>query len=466
VQAAAQGHGGKLKSVFNLGSSVFRKDELATCFELFVDKENEGHITLDQLDAAMMLLGEEENDASNWILENQHQDWVQAGKVNFEGFLEFITTKCSQESEWEFRHTLTYWIAITTLIGSILFTLGSFMWLFDDSFTTNTSLALVTYPFLAGGVLFSISSYIAYYEVINDQKPDDKQIWFTCDRDIMFKAGPLGSLSFNIGTTVFGIAVFAGPFAATGSDKQHEEMLNYGPSFLGCIFFCIGSFIECKHNKVWEVATGIRTLVWWVCMNNAVGSFFFTFAAAFGIFYDKLTNTETNNLIIWPYTIGSFQFAIAACLQLFMWKRNLFGAGWMRELMEQQWKDKDDHKPLIKEETNWLMIAVLFIYSIGASLAVVEVAFQSLDGTSYAQIVTAIFGLLIMLGVISLGAVLHSKPPTQAYKYMFIGLHCIMLVFVSAKVAQVYHLSKCCTLDENICLCNGLVYNTDDHGEK
>ena len=164
-----------------------------------------------------------------------------------------------------------------------------------------------------------------------------------------------------------------------------------------------------------------------------------------------------------------------------MWKRNLFGAGWMRELMEQQWKDKDDHKPLIKEETNWLMIAVLFIYSIGASLAVVgviaswrlrgvilllQVAFQSLDGTSYAQIVTAIFGLLIMLGVISLGAVLHSKPPTQAYKYMFIGLHCIMLVFVSAKVAQVYHLSKCCTLDENICLCNGLVYNTDDHGEK
>ena len=34
-------------------------------------------------------------------------------------------------------------IAITTLIGSILFALGSFMWLFDDSFTTNTSLALV-----------------------------------------------------------------------------------------------------------------------------------------------------------------------------------------------------------------------------------------------------------------------------------------------------------------------------------
>ena len=52
-----------------------------------------------------------------------------------------------------------------------------------------------------------------------------------------------------------------------------QEMLNYGPSFLGCIFFCIGSFIECKHNKVWEVATGIKTLVWWVCMNNAVGMY-------------------------------------------------------------------------------------------------------------------------------------------------------------------------------------------------
>ena len=34
---------------------------------------SEGHITLEQLDAAMKLLGEEENDASNWILENQHQ---------------------------------------------------------------------------------------------------------------------------------------------------------------------------------------------------------------------------------------------------------------------------------------------------------------------------------------------------------------------------------------------------------
>ena len=44
---------------------------LTSCLDWYV--RSEGHITLDQLDAAMMLLGEEENDASNWILENQHQ---------------------------------------------------------------------------------------------------------------------------------------------------------------------------------------------------------------------------------------------------------------------------------------------------------------------------------------------------------------------------------------------------------
>ena len=79
---------------------------------------------------------------------------------------------------------------------------------------------------------------------------------FTLDKTIALKSGPAGSLSYFIGTMVFGIAVFAGPFKATSKDELHEETLNYGPSAFGCIFFMVGSIIECVHNKVHEWQAG------------------------------------------------------------------------------------------------------------------------------------------------------------------------------------------------------------------
>lgn len=353
--------------------------------------------------------------------------------------------------------------SITTLVGSILFTIGSFFWLFDDSFTDDASLALVTYPFLAGGILFSVSCYIAYYECINDQQPSDKQLWFTTDPKIALKPGPLGCFSFFIGTLVFGITCFAGPFHATSADRENEELLDYGPSAVGCIFFCIGSFIECKHNKVlvaWR--SGVNTIVWWVCTCNAAGSVLFTAAAFCGLDFFQLSNTETSNLIVWPYTLGSFLFAIGSALQVAMWKRNLFGAGWMREVMEKQWADNELQKPLIKPETTWLMVLAIFTYATGCSLAVVEVAFTGLTSDSYSEISTSLFGILVTLGVLSLGAVLHSHPPSNEYHHLFYLLHFCMMLYVSAKIAQVYHLSKCCSLQQSICLCDGLVYNTNN----
>eukprot|EP00658_Telonema_sp_P-2_P055389 TRINITY_DN4403_c0_g1_i4.p1 TRINITY_DN4403_c0_g1~~TRINITY_DN4403_c0_g1_i4.p1 ORF type:complete len:421 (+),score=103.61 TRINITY_DN4403_c0_g1_i4:184-1446(+) len=331
--AANSAQGSKLAYVFNLGKYYFTEAELREVFDLF-DHSNNGKITLGAVQAAMQLLGEDSSPESfsHWVLENEFL--AEEESIDFAVFMEFIGSIQKQEATWEFRHTLTYWASITCLIGSLQFTLGSFFWLFDNSFNENTSLALITWPYLIGGTLFSVSAYIAYYECVNDQMPEDGQVWFTCDRQIAKKSGPLGSLNYFIGTLVFGVTCFAGPFKAVSKDRTHEETLNYGPSAFGCLFFIAGSMIECHHNKVLDWRAGIGTLVWWLCLLNLIGSVLFTVAAFLGLDYFDQSDSMMNRTVVWPYTIGSFMFAVASTIQIALWKRNLFGAGWMREAME------------------------------------------------------------------------------------------------------------------------------------
>ena len=69
--------------------------------------------------------------------------------------------------------TLPYWIAISFLFGSVLYTSGSFFWIIDDYLTDNDYFALVTVAFLIGGTAFLVGGYINFYGVINSPDPDE-----------------------------------------------------------------------------------------------------------------------------------------------------------------------------------------------------------------------------------------------------------------------------------------------------
>ena len=55
------------------------------------------------------------------------------------------TTK--KERIWQFRQTVSYWISISFIFGSVLFTTGSFFWIIEAYITLSDYYTLVTVAF-------------------------------------------------------------------------------------------------------------------------------------------------------------------------------------------------------------------------------------------------------------------------------------------------------------------------------
>eukprot|EP00658_Telonema_sp_P-2_P055390 TRINITY_DN4403_c0_g1_i5.p1 TRINITY_DN4403_c0_g1~~TRINITY_DN4403_c0_g1_i5.p1 ORF type:complete len:214 (-),score=29.29 TRINITY_DN4403_c0_g1_i5:172-813(-) len=211
--------------------------------------------------------------------------------------------------------------------------------------------------------------------------------------------------------------------------------------------------------QVLDWRAGIGTLVWWLCLLNLIGSVLFTVAAFLGLDYFDQSDSMMNRTVVWPYTIGSFMFAVASTIQIALWKRNLFGAGWMREAMEKQWTENQRHKPQVRPETTWLMSCILAVYSLGLVLVLIELTFVCLDAWSFDRVVTSLFGVCVMSAILSAGAIMHSHPPQKPYMLLFAFLHGTMLIYVAGKVSSIWHLASCCTINQDACLCDGMVYN-------
>jgi len=433
------------------------KQTLFDIFNLFDMQDGEKHddITTAQCYAAMRIVGCDMENTR--LLASCRKYGITEGctQIRFEQFYKVVTQHVDEEAQWHFRQSLSYWMAVSTLIGSVLFTLGSFFWLFDDAFTDAASQALITYPFVAGAILFSVACYIGYFEVIND---DEDELKFFRNR---WGISEIGSLVYFVGTLWFGISCFAGPFHATYVDRANEDLLVWIPSVIGCICFNIGAGIECYHNQIWNIfgPQGILTPIWWLCMSNVFGSVLFMVAATSGLF--NLTTVEQNNWVCWPYTIGSFMFVIGSFIQLLMWKQNLFGGGWMNSLVEKRQVEEAEGQPMVRAEATYFQGLFLMVYITGLSLSVVELSFAMLT-SDFANSDGSFFGLLIQLGVIALGSVLHNSPPTYPYNYLFWALRVWLFCYMLLNAKEVYHIANYCRFSSNFeDACKGMVYNTD-----
>ena len=114
--------------------------------------------------------------------------------------------------QYQFRHTVSYWISISFIFGSLLFTTGSAFWIIDDYITTEDYYALVTVAYFAGACAFGTGSYFGYHEVINElqkkhkpQKRVHKRLWlFLSGRKSMHY---WTALVFFMGTILYQITV-------------------------------------------------------------------------------------------------------------------------------------------------------------------------------------------------------------------------------------------------------------------
>jgi hypothetical protein len=74
---------------------------------------------------------------------------------------------------WEFRRTLSYWVAMLFVEGSVLFIIGAACSMAEISqISEYNEKVLVACPYLVGGICFTIGAYAGTLQVLNVHNKD------------------------------------------------------------------------------------------------------------------------------------------------------------------------------------------------------------------------------------------------------------------------------------------------------
>ena len=224
-------------------------------------------------------------------------------------------------SDYRFRNTISYWIAVSFVEGSLLFLCGATASILVEEDWQR--LGLIDYAYFAGSIFYTFGAYSGFFEVINVGQEGALR-FFACSGTSL--EAFWGSLLYLIGALFFNVACTHGVLP----EKVKSERLSWGmywlPSTVGSLCFTLAACVEFKHN--WHASW--RTPVFWLCFFYLAGSLLFLFAAAAGYPSQPLEDALVNG----PYLLGSVSFALGAWCALWMWKSEQFGLGFIREINE------------------------------------------------------------------------------------------------------------------------------------
>ena len=93
---------------------------------------------------------------SQWISTDLASEDLRAHAGALQTFEQLLRQKISKESsEYRFRNTVSYWIAISFMEGSLLFAIGAAAAMFHDLAEWQEK-ALVTCAYFSGGIAFTV----------------------------------------------------------------------------------------------------------------------------------------------------------------------------------------------------------------------------------------------------------------------------------------------------------------------
>eukprot|EP00404_Azadinium_spinosum_P060386 CAMPEP_0180713578 /NCGR_PEP_ID=MMETSP1038_2-20121128/11976_1 /TAXON_ID=632150 /ORGANISM="Azadinium spinosum, Strain 3D9" /LENGTH=208 /DNA_ID=CAMNT_0022745911 /DNA_START=40 /DNA_END=663 /DNA_ORIENTATION=- len=205
------------------------------------------------------------------------------------------------------------------LEGSILFSTGAAFSMNTALFENRGSLenALVTGPYLVGGMCFTIGSYLGLVEATN--APIN---WLSPRklRGVVSWKAVAGYGAYTIGALFFNVNTFSAFFQMT---EFEEKLFVWVAAICGSLGFVLGSLLECHTNKVWQFKP--TSCAWWLCVANLFGSACFLIAGISGFCQVDAMLTECN----FTYLIGSAGFMVGALCTLWLWKCEQYGLGFI-----------------------------------------------------------------------------------------------------------------------------------------
>eukprot|EP01084_Bolivina_argentea_P259972 438877_1 len=338
------------------------------------------------------------------------------------------TDSIKKQYIWKFRHTISYWIAISFIFGSLLLTTGSFFWIIKNSITSSDYYTLVDVAYLTGGIAYEFGSYLTYYSIINESNKNKlKRVYFIMPGK--WTLGYKSSLTFLMGGTIAKFGSIIDFMQITYIKWDNIWIIYKICSFIGNTCFCIAGLMAMYLNECWKWKP--YRLEWFVSWFNGIGGLLFFIAGIVALFNDFM--------VPWLYLFGSICYLIASIAALMMWKLQQFGYIYMPELNKKQqtygvWK---------KKRNIVLYRDILFInlYVITAALAITSISY-AVQCKRYSDWIKN-YSLIAIgsLGVLLLGSVIHTEPEKPPFSYLLWFLRFYMTFYTVNLCIDAYHIS-------------------------
>jgi len=337
-------------------------------------------------------------------------------------------------SEWVFRNTVSFWVGVFFVEGSILFIVGSAAAAFHPHAEWRQA-ALIGYPYFAGSITYTAGTYLGYYEVINVGRV--KRRFFGCSGAT--RAGFWGTTLYLIGALLFNVncsATFVSPTTPEGEHAVAVYMEGLTGT-VGSLFFLAAAIIEWAHN--WHANS--KQKVFWLCLSYFWGSALFL-VGSLGTLVVALMGGASTTLTVWtvdiPFTAGAVFFLFGAWVTTRMWKAEQFGLAFMNEINDFAPAAPNSTMPEDKlqkfSSAVYMMFAAVSIldfcslsawhvHSVGGIHHPVIFAEETL--ITFANLVAAHTLLLLV-------TVVHRTPAVSPYKYLVWLMQIVAVLYCGA----------------------------------
>jgi len=131
-----------------------------------------------------------------------------------------------ERERWQWRSTVSYWVAVTFCWGAAVFTVASAFWF--DAVTVEDSTeymdSCVGLPFIIGCIIFVVGCYLGFFEVINSDPTHSSEqkktiLWISYSElkrrpeyegigDLFYSY--TGSLAYFVGAVIYMVGCLAG----------------------------------------------------------------------------------------------------------------------------------------------------------------------------------------------------------------------------------------------------------------
>jgi hypothetical protein len=341
------------------------------------------------------------------------------------------------DDRWRWRHTVSYWVCVCYILGSMLFVAGSAFW-YKHYVYESRERALVTYPFLFGSILFTLGGYLGMFQAINLGRRGASKLWEWCPE----KDGFLGYWFYFVGAMVFNVSCMEPLEMFEDWPSWIKREMAWGAAEVGSVCFIAGAYVEVRTTNSLNVMEAVESGRWknlpfWLSWNNLFGGCLFFTAASAGRF-----NPTSPGWVYTTYLIGSVNFFVASSIMLWMWKGEQYGLGFIPSINRVVPLRPAESGNKGYRQVNLWHFAFIQVYITLTGASFIDFCFATQRFSVYEQYhgfahfheaVASIMGVFLAVGLLFMASVLHTTPRIHPFDKLLYWVQ----VYVAVKLIQI-----------------------------